>query len=108
MFAKVFTLTLLATLAVAAPAPWDGGSGGGSTTSTPQCCQKVENSSDPGVADVVKSLIGIDVSGLNIPIGTGCAPISVLGGVQCNQNPVTCGTVYSRESTPQLSICARR
>jgi hypothetical protein len=34
------------------------------------------------------------VSGLNIPIGQGCSGISVVGGVSCNQNPVTCGSVY--------------
>jgi hypothetical protein len=83
MFTKVFTLALagLATLAVAMPTPNDGGSGG-STTSTPQCCQSVKNSSDPEVCSLVESLIGLDVSGLNVPIGTGCAPISILGGVQ--------------------------
>jgi hypothetical protein len=82
MFAKVFTLALagFATLAAAAPAP-NGGGSGGSTTGTPQCCQKVENSSDPLVASLVKALLGIDVSGLNIPIGQGCSGISVVGGV---------------------------
>jgi hypothetical protein len=82
MFAKIFTLALagFATLAVAAPAP-NGGSGG-SSTSTPQCCQSVSNSSNPLVAALVKALIGVDVSGLNIPIGTGCSGIAVAGGVQ--------------------------
>jgi hypothetical protein len=79
MFAKIFTLALagFATLAVAAP---NGGSG--SSTASPQCCQWVENSSTPGVAALVKALIGVDVSGLNIPIGTGCSGIAVAGGVQ--------------------------
>jgi hypothetical protein len=79
MFAKVFTLALtgFATLAVAAP---NGGSG--STTGTTQCCQWVENSNTPGVAALVKALIGVNVSGLNIPIGTGCSAIAVAGGVQ--------------------------
>jgi hypothetical protein len=80
MFAKLFTLAFVATLAVAAPAPNDGGSG--SSTSTPLCCQQVDNSSDPWVSTLVKSLIGIDVSGLNVPIGTGCAGLSVVGGVE--------------------------
>jgi hypothetical protein len=92
MFAKVFTLALAGFAALAAAAPTDGGSG--STTGTPQCCQSVKNSSDPIVAALVKALIGVDVSGLNIPIGQGCSGISVIGGVSCNQNPVTCGSVY--------------
>jgi hypothetical protein len=81
MFSKLFTLAFVATAVVAAPAPWDGGSGG-STTAGPQCCQWVENSSDPATAALVKSLLGIDVSGLNIPIGTGCSAIAVAGGVE--------------------------
>jgi hypothetical protein len=92
MFAKVFTLALAGFAALAAAAPTDGGSG--STTATPQCCQSVKNSSDPIVAALVKALIGVDVSGLNIPIGQGCSGISVVGGVECNQNPVTCDSVY--------------
>jgi hypothetical protein len=92
MFAKVFTLALAGFAALAVAAPTDGGSG--SSTGTPQCCQSVTNSSDPIVAALVKALIGVDVSGLNIPIGQGCSGISVVGGVSCNQNPVTCGSVY--------------
>jgi hypothetical protein len=45
------------------------GSSGGSSTGSAQFCQKVENSSDLLVAPLVKALIGLDVSGLNIPIG---------------------------------------
>jgi hypothetical protein len=80
MFSQLFTLAFVATLAVAAPTPNDGGSG--SSTSTPLCCQDVQNSSDPGVASLIKSLVGVDVSGLNVPIGTGCSGIAVAGGVE--------------------------
>jgi hypothetical protein len=78
MFAKLFTLAFIATLAVAAPT--DGGSG--SSTSTPQCCQQVDNSDTPWVAALVNSTIGVDVSGLNVPIGMGCSGIAVAGGVE--------------------------
>jgi hypothetical protein len=80
MFSQLFTLAFVASAVVAAPAPWDGGSG--SSTGTPLCCQQVENSSDPGVASLIKSLIGVDVSGLNVPVGTGCSGIAVAGGVE--------------------------
>jgi hypothetical protein len=80
MFAKVFTLALAGFATLAAAAPTDGGSG--STTGTPQCCQNVENSSDPWVSSLVKAVLGIDVSGLNVPIGTGCSGLSIVGGVQ--------------------------
>jgi hypothetical protein len=80
MFAKVFTLALAGFATLAAAAPTSGGSGG-STTGSPQCCQSVKNSSDPVVAALVFALLGINLSGLNIPIGQGCSGISVVGGV---------------------------
>jgi hypothetical protein len=80
MFAKL-TLVALATFAVlAGAAPTDGGS---SPTGSAQCCQNVENSNkvDSVTAGLIKELLGVDVSALNVPIGTGCTPIAVLGGV---------------------------
>jgi hypothetical protein len=52
-------------------------------TGSAQCCQNVKNSSQVSSVTkaVILALLGINVSNLNIPIGTGCAPISVLGGV---------------------------
>jgi hypothetical protein len=69
-------------------------------SSAPQCCQNVENSSsvDSWTTGIIKGLLGVDVSSLNIPIGTGCTPISVLGGVSCNTNKVTCGEVFGGDS----------
>jgi hypothetical protein len=81
MFSKLFALAVVATLAMAAPAPNDGGSG--STTGTPQCCQSIWNAPyDPAVSSLVSKLIGVDVSTLNVPIGTGCSGIAVAGGVE--------------------------
>jgi hypothetical protein len=79
MFTKIFThaLASLAAFAVAMPTPDDGGS----TTSTPLCCQTLKNSSDPNVEAFVKEFIGLDISGLNVPVGIGCARISVLSGL---------------------------
>jgi hypothetical protein len=99
MFAKAFVATLALVGAVSAVPT--GGSGSTCPTSGAQCCQNVQNSSNAGVAALVKSLIGIDVSALNVPIGTGCTPLDILGGVQCNQNTVYCGTAY--QSTTALS-----
>jgi hypothetical protein len=64
-----------------------------------QCCQDVENSSDVDswTAGIIKGLLGVDISSLNIPIGTGCTPVSVLGGVSCNTNTVQCGEVDQSE-----------
>jgi hypothetical protein len=64
-----------------------------------QCCQNVKNSSDvsSGVIGIIKGLLGVDVSDLNIPIGTGCTPVAILGGVSCNTNTVQCGEVDEGE-----------
>jgi hypothetical protein len=65
-----------------------------------QCCQDVTNSNQASssVCGLVESLIGVDVSSLNIPIGTGCTPVSILGGVSCNTNTVQCGETFEGES----------
>jgi hypothetical protein len=96
MFSKVFVATLALVGAVSA-AP-TGGSGG-STSSGAQCCQNVQNSSqlDSATKGLLGGLLGVIVSGLNVPIGTGCTPISVLGGVSCNTNTVNCGQVFQGE-----------
>jgi hypothetical protein len=81
MFSKLSISALALTLVgVAAAAPAGGGDSGCSTAGA-QCCQNVQNSGDADVASLVKSLIGVDVSGLNVPIGTGCSSIDILGGV---------------------------
>jgi hypothetical protein len=79
MFSKFFIATLaLASVAFAAPTGETGPSSG-----TPQCCENVTNASDVDSTTVglIKTLIGLDISVLNVPIGTGCTPLSVLGGV---------------------------
>jgi hypothetical protein len=103
-----FFAPLLALAAVATAIPT-----GTSPSTGAQCCQNVENSSSVSsvTAGLVKALLGVDVSTLNVPIGTGCTPIAVLGGVSwyvifshqlsnydadnhcSNTNTVNCGTV---------------
>jgi hypothetical protein len=79
MFSKLFIATLaLASVAFTAPTGETGPSAG-----TPQCCQNVMNAGevDATTVGLVKTLIGLDISVLNVPIGTGCTPLSLLGGV---------------------------
>jgi hypothetical protein len=73
-----------------------------------QCCQNVKNSSqvDSVTKGLLKTLLGIDISALNVPIGTGCAPISVLGGVSCNTNKVQCGQVFARKFGSMVDVNA--
>jgi hypothetical protein len=97
MFSKTFIATVALAGAVSAlPSP-NGGSG---STSGAQCCQWVGNASDVDSKDagILAGLLGIAVSALNVPIGTGCTPIAVGGGVSCNTNTVSCGTLFESQS----------
>jgi hypothetical protein len=98
MFSKAFVATLALVSAVSAlPSP-----NGGSTTAGPQCCQNVTNASDLDAKDagILAGLLGVVVSGLNVPIGTGCTPVDILGGVSCNANEVQCGQVFEGKPIP--------
>ncbi|KAJ7667307.1 hypothetical protein B0H17DRAFT_1184201 [Mycena rosella] len=79
----VFTSVLI-TLAAAIP-----------TTTPPvtpptsnQCCSSVQSSSSSSVA-AVAALLGLDLSGLDVPVGLGCSPITVIGN-NCGGTSVTC------------------
>lgn len=74
MFAKLFTLSALAILAVATPAP----AADACDTGALQCCQSVQPGGSPAVAPILKS-IGVVVQDVNIPVGVTCSPISVVG-----------------------------
>ncbi|KAJ7077009.1 hypothetical protein B0H15DRAFT_934138 [Mycena belliarum] len=86
MFSKlsVVVTSVLITLAAAIP-----------TTTPPvtppssvQCCSSVQNSSSSSVA-AVAALLGLDLSGLNVPVGLGCSPITVIGN-NCGGTTVNC------------------
>ncbi|KAJ7935863.1 fungal hydrophobin [Mycena leptocephala] len=86
MFSKlsVVVTSVLITLAAAIP----------TTTppvtppSSPQCCSSVQSSSSTAVS-AVAALLGLDLSGLNVPIGLGCSPITLIGN-NCGSTTVTC------------------
>lgn len=74
MFAKLFTLSALAILAVATPAP----AADACDTGALQCCQSVQPAGSSAVAPILKS-IGVVVQDLNVPVGVTCSPVSVVG-----------------------------
>jgi hypothetical protein len=96
MFSKVF-ITALALVGAVSAVPTGSGT---SPTGSAQCCQNVENSQS--LSSATQSLLGpllsVVLSGLSVPIGTGCTPVAVLGGVSCNTNTVNCGSTYKSES----------
>ncbi|KIJ43887.1 hypothetical protein M422DRAFT_169264, partial [Sphaerobolus stellatus SS14] len=61
-------------------------------TGDAQCCNTVESASSSG-AGLVLGLLGIVLQDLNVLVGLGCTPISVIGlgqGANCAQQPVCC------------------
>ncbi|KAI0737153.1 fungal hydrophobin-domain-containing protein [Daedaleopsis nitida] len=96
MFAKLFTLSALAVLAAATPAPnVNGGSGAGTsgcTTGPIQCCESLQTPNSTAVAPILKGL-GIVIQDLNVLVGLTCSAISVIGigsGNDCNAHTVCC------------------
>jgi hypothetical protein len=81
MFSKL-AIVALATFATFATAMPTGGSDGSASCSTgpAQCCQNIGNKDAPGVSALL-GLLGVVVSDLGIPIGTGCTPLNIdVGG----------------------------
>ncbi|KAJ7143030.1 hypothetical protein C8R44DRAFT_866277 [Mycena epipterygia] len=58
------------------------------TPTSNQCCSSVQSSSSSAVS-AVAALLGLDLSGLDVPIGLGCSPITVIGN-NCGGTTVTC------------------
>ncbi|KAJ7120039.1 hypothetical protein C8R44DRAFT_981994 [Mycena epipterygia] len=84
---SVVVTSVLITLAAAIP-----------TTTPPvtpptsnQCCSSVQSSGSTSAVAAVAGLLGLDLSGLDVPIGLSCSPITV-GGNNCGSTTVVCDT----------------
>ncbi|KAJ7241057.1 hypothetical protein B0H12DRAFT_1134087 [Mycena haematopus] len=53
-----------------------------------QCCASVVSSTS-SAASAVAALVGLDLTGLDVPVGLSCSPITV-GGNNCGSTTVTC------------------
>ncbi|KAF8217917.1 hypothetical protein K438DRAFT_1952780 [Mycena galopus ATCC 62051] len=60
------------------------------TPTSNQCCNSVVPSSSTA-ASAVAALLGLDLTGLDVPVGLSCSPITV-GGNNCGSTSVTCDT----------------
>ncbi|KAJ7660191.1 fungal hydrophobin [Mycena polygramma] len=56
--------------------------------SSPQCCNSVVSSSSTA-ASAVAALLGLDLTGLDVPVGLSCSPITVVGN-NCGSTTVNC------------------
>ncbi|KAJ7610454.1 fungal hydrophobin [Roridomyces roridus] len=53
-----------------------------------QCCASVVSSTS-AAASAVAALVGLDLTGLDVPVGLSCSPITVVGN-NCGGTTVTC------------------
>ncbi|KAJ6486717.1 hydrophobin 2 [Mycena sanguinolenta] len=84
MFSKLFATSVLITLAAATP--WNGPPV--TTPTSDQCCNSVVPSTSTA-ASAVAALLGLDLTGLDVPVGLSCSPITV-GGNNCGSTSVVC------------------
>ncbi|KAJ6449947.1 hypothetical protein C8R45DRAFT_1224244 [Mycena sanguinolenta] len=59
-----------------------------STPTSPQCCKSVLSSTDNAVS-AIAGLLGLDLTGLDVLVGLGCSPITVIGN-NCGSTTVNC------------------
>ncbi|KAF7290432.1 Hydrophobin 2 [Mycena chlorophos] len=84
MFSKLIALFAIATVVVAAP----NSTPPVTTPSSDQCCASVVPSTSTA-ASAVAALVGLDLTGLDVPVGLSCSPITVVGN-NCGGTTVTC------------------
>ncbi|KAF7313145.1 Hydrophobin 2 [Mycena kentingensis (nom. inval.)] len=86
MFSKLTSVTLLALITLAAatgtppPPP--------TTPDSPQCCESVVPASS-NAASLVAAVLALDLTGITVPVGLSCTPITV-GGSNCGDTTVVC------------------
>ncbi|KAJ7501635.1 POH2 hydrophobin [Mycena galericulata] len=87
MFFKLSVVVTSVFITLAAAAPWATPPPVTPPTSD-QCCSSVQSSSSTA-ASTVAALLGLDLTGLNVPVGLSCSPITVIGN-NCGGTTVTC------------------
>ncbi|KAJ7827439.1 fungal hydrophobin [Mycena leptocephala] len=87
MFSKLSVVVTSVLITLAAAMPWDTPPPVTPPTS-PQCCNSVVSSSSTA-ASAVAALLGLDLTGLDVPVGLSCSPITVVGN-NCGSTTVNC------------------
>ncbi|KAF7344747.1 Hydrophobin 2 [Mycena venus] len=86
MFSKLSVVVTSVLITLAAAIPWNGPPVTPPTSD--QCCTSVVSSTSDAASAVAAGL-GLDLTGLNVPIGLSCSPITVVGN-NCGGTTVTC------------------
>ncbi|KAJ7909443.1 fungal hydrophobin [Mycena leptocephala] len=91
MFSKISVVvtSVLITLAVATGTPPPPVT----CPTSPQCCSSVASSSS-SAASLVAAVVGLDLTGLNVPVGLTCSPITIIGN-NCGGTEVVCDAPQS-------------
>ncbi|KAI0262058.1 fungal hydrophobin-domain-containing protein [Gloeopeniophorella convolvens] len=74
-----------------------------------QCCNSVQTESNP-LLGILLGLLGVVLSGINVPIGVTCSPITVIGSGTsgCSAEPVCCeNNNFVRPSFPLSAMWLR-
>ncbi|KAH7872147.1 hydrophobin 2 [Lentinula edodes] len=89
-FKFAFVSAVLATLAVATPAP-RGEPASSCSTGPVQCCDSTQTANSAS-ATALLGLLGIVLQDLNVLVGLTCSPITVIGasGSSCSAQAVCC------------------
>ncbi|KAJ7610459.1 hydrophobin [Roridomyces roridus] len=85
MFSKLFVASVFVTLAAAIP---NSPPPPVTPPTSNQCCSSVVSSTS-SAASAVAALVGLDLTGLDVPVGLSCSPITVVGN-NCGGTTVTC------------------
>ncbi|KAJ7018191.1 fungal hydrophobin [Mycena alexandri] len=88
MFSKLSVVVASVLITLAAAIPTGTPPPPVTTPTSPQCCNSVVPSSN-AAASAVAALLGLDLSGIAVPVGLSCSPITVAGN-NCGSTTVVC------------------
>ncbi|OCH87277.1 fungal hydrophobin [Obba rivulosa] len=86
--ASIAALVGLATLAAATPTPW----GSSGSTGTDLCCSSTGTPATDATITTLLGLLGVVLSDIDVLVGVGCSPITVIGvgPGACSTTTVSC------------------
>ncbi|KAJ7610417.1 fungal hydrophobin [Roridomyces roridus] len=88
MFSKLSIVATSVLITLAAASPWTTTISSVPPPTSDQCCDSVVSSTSTAASGVL-ALVGLDLDGLDIPVGLSCSPITVIGN-NCGGTQVTC------------------
>ncbi|KAJ7063893.1 hypothetical protein C8F01DRAFT_1229498 [Mycena amicta] len=88
MFSKLSLLSAAVLISLAAAIPNGSPPPPVTPPTVPMCCASVQDSTSSAVS-AVAALVGLDLTGINVPIGLSCSPITIIGN-NCGSTTVNC------------------